>query len=360
MGVLVTLTGVAPGCGYDNPGFKLKDSDPITSSGAETTSVSGVTMTTTESATTNSAPTTSTADASTSNGSQVSGSGTTETTEDLTTSTSGMTTGDSTGGVTNDCPMPSVVKVPWLADTFLVDRSYEDAASCAMLDEVAPEHQWEQGLIFCRDRNFGIVPALPLLDRPAGVGRDVIHYLVQFNMTKLLENESNEPIEFGQITLVEVVITAKRTGAPIEVGAFALRFDQKWVEGNKFGQKAEVGMPTYRCRKAPMVTDPVTPCGTGAWEFGETPVPAMGSPMRATSTEVLAVNEIAPFSIPFLPTDFVGDLEGFLDPKGEAHHGFFIGLPAFDAESTADKVKVFAKEASETDPVMMVHYCPKG
>ncbi len=150
MGVLVTLTGAAPGCGYDNPGFKLRDSDPVTSTDESTTNISGAMTMTTEPGTTNSAtPTTSTADASTSNGSQVSGTTeTTETTEDLTTSTSSTTTGmpavEWPPCTEFDETKPSKAKLA-AADTFLLKEIESGQLDCGI----------EPAKGQCRDLNLG-------------------------------------------------------------------------------------------------------------------------------------------------------------------------------------------------------------
>lgn len=332
------------GCSHDNPGFKVKGS--ADGSGASETSVSasGVTSET-------SAPTTgTTTEPSTSTSVMSAGSASSEPPMTETGATQDSATTDAP--LEHSCPdnEKKTVELPVLADTFLVDRSWKDfTAPCFLLQEVAPEYQWEQGLIYCRDRNFGLLPALPLMDMPSMEGRDAIHYLVKFDLTPLAG------VQFAQIVGAELQLTVKRLGEGTTLGAFALHPDQVWEEGTKAGDEATENEPTYRCRKAPKGKVPVNDC-IAPWTFG-TPIPEEGSPIRYELTETLPEGVISPFLIDFNWSDFKDALEPFFSEAG--HQGFFIGLPAFPAVSTADRLKVYAREAAEDDPVLRVTYCPQ-
>ena len=337
------------GCNYDNPGFKVKGS--ADGSGASETSVSGSGVTSETSV--SSTPTTSTVasePASSTGSGGVSSSPMTET---------GQTQDSATTGapLVHECDKPETVELKVVGDTFLVDRSWKDfTAPCFLLQEVAPEYQWVQGLIYCRDRNFGLLPALPLMDVPSMDGRDAIHYLVRFDLTQLVDVNTQEPVQFAQIVGGELQLTVKRLGEGTTLGAFALHPDQAWKEGTQAGDEANEGEPTYRCRVAPAGNIPVNDC-SAEWTFGA-PIPKDGSPMRYELTEMLPKDVISPFIIPFLWTDFEGEMETFFSVEG--HQGFFIDLPAFHADSTAERLKVFAREAAEDDPVLRVTYCPAG
>ena len=160
MGVLVTLTGAAPGCGYDNPGFKLKDSDPVASSGAETTNIGGVTMTTTEPMT----PTTSsTTESMTTQGPGVSGSETSASTGvDPTTSTTETTS--TTGGV--EYYFPKSCGVP-------IRTEFQDAAADTLFVYQTPQNGCTlkpELKIECRDFGFGAWKRLPMFFTNGGEG----------------------------------------------------------------------------------------------------------------------------------------------------------------------------------------------
>lgn len=343
-GVIVVLAG----CNYENPGFKVKGSG--TGSGASETGESGSGVTTETSV--SSTPPTTTGGPET----------TTEPVTSMTTTTgpaessSGEAEGTSTTGepLNNDCQQASTVDLTVVFDSFLVDRSWNDASPCALLQEVAPDDEWEQGTTYCRDRNFGALAALPLIDVPNQDGRDVIHYLVRFDMKPLLDESTQQPVQFVQIQAADLWLTIKRLGVGAKVGAYALNADQAWTEGNKSGEPAGAGEVTYRCRVSPATTDPVKPC-LKDWAF-KVPIPVEASPMREQATDALPKEMAAPLKISFLASDFEGGLEGFFSEAG--HHGFFIGLPPFDPGSTGDKVKVYAQGAAEADIKLSVHYCP--
>lgn len=345
------VIAVLAGCNYENPGFKVKGSG--TESGVSETSVgpttgpgetqvSGVPTTTSEPPETTTEPVTSMSTTSTS---------TTESMETSSDEVGSSTTGE---GLNNECMQAEAVELKVVFDTFVVDRSWVDASPCALLDQVAPEQQWEQGTIYCRDRNFGAVAALPLMDVPEQDGRDVIHYLVRFDMKPLVDVNTGKPVQFEQIQGADLQLSAKRTGVAADVGAYALGADQAWTEGNKSGEAADPGQATYRCRVAPKLADPVNEC-TKPWALKPI-VPQNASPLRVQSTEGLQQNVVVPFKIPFLWSDFEGELEGFFSEK--EHNGFLIGLPPFDPASKADRIKIFANEAAEADIKLTVRYCP--
>jgi len=344
-GVLAVLAG----CGYENPGFQLKGSDDgagasetgVSVSGASEASVSGV-------PTTGEPP-----DPTTGPGTSVS------TTTGLPDTNSGEVGSAGTTGepLTNVCDAPAKVELTIVKDTFLVDRSWPDGAACSLLEEVAPEGNWMQGTTYCRDRNFGVVAALPLVDAPVMGGRDAIHYLVRFDMAPLLDVSTQQPVQFAQIQGADLWLMVKRLGLGVKVGAYALHADQGWDVGYQSGEPAVEYEATYRCRVAPAPMDPVKAC-IAAWTH-TVPIPEGGSPMREEATDALPKDEAALLKIPFKASDFKDGLEGFFSEA--EHNGFFIGLRTVDLGSTADKLKVYADEAAETDEgdiKLVVHYCP--
>lgn len=349
--VLAGCTGLT-GCNYVNPGFKVKGNAEGGASsetgGDGTTGETGVSSAPVTTTTTEEPPTSTSTlgTAESSSGPVLTDTGDTE--EPGTTTTGGPTP--------HECDDAVTMKLPVALDTFLVDRSWKDAGACSLIQEVAPEYDWPvNDVSYCRDRNFGAVPGLPLVDRPNMDGRDAIHYLVKFKVEALLDMNTQEPVEFSQIVSADLILTVKRLGDPTTVGAFALAPDQSWLEGDKAGEEAEQAEATYRCRVAPQPKDPVNPCA-GKWTY-TVPIPEGGNPMREVTTEGLAKGVDSPLPIGFNWTDFEGGLEMFFTPAG--HQGFFVSLPTFEAESTGDRLKVLAREAAEEDPVLKVTYCPK-
>lgn len=336
-------------CNYNNPGFKVKGADEGGNSGTATSlggTTSGTSVSSTPPTTTTEEPPTSTSTlgtAESSSGAVMTETGDTETS---------VTTG---GPMPHGCNNPETKALTVAADTFLVDRSWEDGTgACVLIEDLDNEYPWPDDVAVCRDRNFGLLPALPLVDRPNEGGRDAIHYLVKFKVGALLDVNTQQPVEFSQIVSAELVLTVERLGEATTVGAFALAIDQTWEEGNKSGEQADSKEPTYRCRVAPWGKDPEKPC-TGAWTF-LVPIPEGGSPMREANTDELVEGEISPLAINFEWTDFEGGLETFFTAAG--HQGFFIDLPVFNDDSTGDRLKVYAREAAEKDPVFKVTYCP--
>lgn len=340
------------GCNYDNPGFKVKGNAEAGASSE--TSVSGATSETSESsapvttATTEEPPTSTGMVATAGSGTEDPGS----TTEAITSDVTG-TTGEP---LNNECGQPEVVEVPVLADTFLVVRTVDDAVACGLLDEIAPG-QFDPNSGYCENWNLGKVATLKLVDVPNEEGRDAIHYLVKFDVGKLLDKNTDEPVKLVQIKNAELHVTIERLGDPVLLGAYPLLPDDVWVEGKEDGP-AVMGDPSYRCRKAPGVDNQEGAC-LGKWHH-TLPIPKGASPTREALTDSVDKGMSGGVKFAFLPSDFAGELEGFFDAKSGHHHGFFIALPLEDPNSTPDKVKVLAREAAEEDPRLVVTYCPAG
>lgn len=335
------------GCNYDNPGFKVKGS--ADGSGASETSVSGVTGDTGVSSTPTTGATTgeSTSTSVTSAGSASSEPGTMTASDTDVTST----TGDPLG---NDCMVPDVVEMVSKEDTFLVARTTGDVVACGFLDEIA-FGMFDPNAGYCENFNLGNVAELPLVDVPNLEGRDAVHYLVQFDLSMLLDKNTQLPVQFAQITGAVLEVRAKRLGEVVEVGAYPLASDESWVPGDEHGP-AKAGDPSYRCRKAPGLVNQEGPCLENAtWFYGD-PIHVEASWTRNALTDTIPEGGTGWLQFKFMPSDF-GLQQDFFDAAN--HHGFFLGLAPRDENSTPDKVRILAFEGGGGS-VFRVSYCPAG
>ena len=250
MGVLVTLTGAAPGCGYDNPGFKLKDSDPVASSGAETTSVSGVTMVTTETGIMTTPPTTGTAsDPSTSNGSNMSGSEISGTTVDPTTET--MTTSGTTGELEPwdaECMgAEQTFTYKLVADTFFM---FEEPTGG--MDECDIGGQNELGL--CNDISFGGSLKQQVFNYESGFpGMSDLNtrkvFVAQFEAKQILDDETNKPVPpSAVIDLTMQVFFVRIDGdALLPFNLRPVATMEPWVAGGLAAARCMTGASSWNC-----------------------------------------------------------------------------------------------------------------
>jgi len=250
MGVLVTLTGAAPGCGYDNPGFKLKESDPATTSVGETTNISGVTVTTTETTATPTTSTTSTTDPSTSNGPNVSGSEGTETTADPTTSTSDGTTTGMPNVEWPPCDLPdtkpSKAKLA-AADTFLLKEIESGQPDCGI----------EPAMGQCRDLNLGATDYFQLYFEQGGFADDSFDdtasvFAVRFDAPDPPMHE-DLMVPPDSVIGVRVTIHVVRPFPKLEwtkptFNVFGLHAEAIWPEGAGYGPTpCESPGASFRC-----------------------------------------------------------------------------------------------------------------
>ena len=257
MGVLVTLTGAAPGCGYDNPGFKLKESDPVTSTDEPTTNVSGVTAVTSEPSTTTAIPTTSTTESMTTQGPGVSGSETSTTDVDPTTSTTETTTG---GGGSWFFPVDcgeAAIPTPWAdpaADTYFVNEAPQ-GVTCSFL----PEGTMTQ----CRDLQFGETEEFPLFLTDGGVNftDDYMSvFAVRFAPPAFIHEDMNGMTQIDPKYFVDVEVKfnvfhedQNLLWSETTLEAHKGELDDLWVEHKGFDfTPCKSPAASFRCQRCPL------------------------------------------------------------------------------------------------------------
>jgi len=265
------MTGVAPGCGYDNPGFKLKDSDPESDSAAQTTSVSGVTMMTTTETPTTSTSTTGTTEPMTTQGPGVSGSETsTSTGVDPTTETTTETTTGTTGepapwdAVCADDELITAKPVFAAADAFFQfqgEGAGPKGCSIGLGDDLQDPK--------CVDRNTGAMTFLPLvslLGPPNTPGDDLVNVFgVRFDVPVIETDDGPVPPEaFVKAELGVSVFRGTQKLPMLDV--YPMGPGMPWMEGdNGASTPCMPGEPTFRCRACGEAYD--GPCAE-AWKYG--------------------------------------------------------------------------------------------
>lgn len=339
--VLVTLTGVAPGCGYDNPGFKLKDSDPDSDSAAQTTNVSGVTMMTTTETSPTSTSTSTTSEPMTTQGPGVSGSETSGSSVDPTTETPDTTTGKPQFEwppceIDETVPGPAL---PAVADTFLVHTGGQSSA-CFELENTD-----------CKEQDFSGVKFLEVSYQSSDSEKQTDDFTsifaVRFDAPPHPEVEG---VMVPDMSVIGVRVTLHmarpvmpKVWTPPTFKVFPFHPDDAWQEGNA-GDKQEACVTpgtSYHCRVC--ATKDV--CVGATWSYNGYAY----NNLEETTEELLVTLADAPkgegvpvkFDFPVAAVDFL------------TKNGMLL-IPDYVTESM---IGVNTKESSNP-PIIEFLYCP--
>jgi hypothetical protein len=334
---------VLAGCWRDNPGFKAIDSQGESEPGLTTTGTTAPDVTTTT--------TTEPPDPTTSTGPDTS-TGVGPTGDETSTGDAEMT-GTSTGEIDNICDEPAEIAVKVKADTFLM--RHKGPAACDYVDDNEVPGFNPQGA-YCRNRSFGEVARLPLAYDTMSDPASMIVYALQFDLTTLVDpQDPNTPIPWDAIQRVHVEFIAERTGNVVpNLQVRVLPKPEAWLGESGHGVLCPTGETSFRCRACPNSEGPEDAECPAEWADGDAEgllAKVQPLPVDLDIDAVLAMNEIEAvhFDIErdLLPPDF-------FDPA--SHRGVFISMnPGLGND--AKKVRVFAKESEQSDPVLRVFYC---
>ena len=274
--VLVTLTGVAPGCGYDNPGFKLKDSDPDSDSAAQTTNVSGVTMMTTTETSPTSTSTSTTSEPMTTQGPGVSGSETSGTSVDPTTEPTMGTTGDPPpwDAVCPGEETPHVYNMD--LDTFFMFEN-ESTGGC---DIGGGDTKMS---IDCNDLSFGGSATQQVFNFFVGPGEEKKNFtrkvfVVRYEAEKVIDMGSGEEVPPEAVIDLTLEVNFERisAGPAHEFWLKPVVTNDKWQAGSLDAEECVTGAASWHCRQcvgeALLLTCAEENSWAGPYEFDEAPI----------------------------------------------------------------------------------------
>ena len=352
--VLVTLTGVAPGCGYDNPGFKLKDSDPDSDSAAQTTNVSGVTMMTTTETSPTSTSTSTTSEPMTTQGPGVSGSETsTSTGVDPTTETPDTTTGKPQEPMPwdADCKGAEVTRTyTMLADTFFI---FEDLGVGATDCDVGGPGA--HVLADCNDVSFGGALSQQVFNHSSVDLEDESRFtrkvfVARFDGMEIVDDVSKKSVPNDAVIDISLGVFFNHIGGE-DPTTFTLRRMEtmiEWKAGSQAKGKCKMSEASWNCAACSGKEDETCADPGKPWEK-KAPYSQQQTVLKTVIIEGATPDQPVSITISAKQDIFTEF------PLLQMVHPGFVIIPA--PNTPRDTMEIYTSDAGKT-PTLTIRYCP--